>query len=120
MARMARIVSISFPGIRGDMTPVERSRAAVDDACRRIDEAAFGDPDLIVLPETFTGLGAGGDTFFTSAEPIPGPTTDALAEKARKYATYIVFGILRRCDGKLYNASVLLGRDGSVRGIYHK
>ena len=120
MARLARLVSISFPGVRGDMAPVDRARDAIDDVSRRIDDAALSDPDLIVLPETFTGLGSGGDTFFASAESIPGPTTDALSRKAREHDTHIVFGILERRDGALFNAAVLLGRDGSILGIYHK
>ena len=120
MARPARVMSISFPGVRGEMSPAERRQAAVEDVSARIDEGAKDRPDLIVLPETFTGLGCGGDEWAATAEPIPGPTTDALAAKAREYGTHIVFGILRVLEGVRYNAAVLLGRDGAIVGIYHK
>ncbi len=86
----------------------------------RIDEAACDDPDLIVLPETFTGLGAGGNEWVASAEPVPGPTTDGLAAKAREHRTHIVCPILEVRDGARYNAAVLIDRDGRIVGVYHK
>ncbi|HOT37146.1 MAG TPA: carbon-nitrogen hydrolase family protein [Candidatus Latescibacteria bacterium] len=121
MARLARLVSISFPGVHGEMPPVERARRAVEAVSARIDEAAYDKPDIIVLPETFTALGGdGGKDWFASAEPIPGPTTDALAAKAKQYNTHIVCPILEVRDGKRYNAAALIDRTGSIVGVYHK
>ncbi len=120
MARYAQLVSISFPGISGGMPPAERRKRAVEAVSGRIDEAALDKPDLIVLPETFTGLGCGGEEFYSLAEPIPGPTTDALAEKARQHRTHIVCPILELSDGRRYNAAALIDRNGAIQGVYHK
>jgi apolipoprotein N-acyltransferase len=120
MARNTRLVSISFPGVPAEMPPVERRRLAVEAVCARIDEAAWEKPDLILLPETFTGLGSGGQDWFASAEPIPGPTTDALAAKARQHHTHIVCPILEVRDGKRYNSAALIDRTGAILGVYNK
>ena len=120
MARYARLVSISFPGVGGQMPPVDRRKRAVEAVSARIDDAALDQPDLIVLPETFTGLGSGGNEWLATAEPIPGPTTDALAAKARQHRTHIVCPILEVRDGLRYNAAALIDRQGRLVGVYHK
>ncbi len=119
MARYARITAISMSGGAGD-TAEDRARVAVDRAVASIDRAAADKPDLIVLPETFTGLGGGSEMWFATAEPVPGSTTERLAERARRHACYIVCPIVRQDAGRTYNSAILLGRDGEVVGIYDK
>jgi predicted amidohydrolase len=101
-------------------TAEERVSAAVDHAVAKIDRAAADKPDLIVLPETFTGLGCGSETWFATAEPVPGPTTERLAERAQRHGCYIVCPIVRTDAGRAYNSAILLRRDGEVVGIYDK
>jgi predicted amidohydrolase len=120
MARNARITSISFPGLHGDMSPAERAERSVEDISKRIEIAAYDEPDLIVLPETFTGLGCGSDDWAATAEPLTGPTSTAMRDLASRYGTHIVYGILRVHEGRRYNAAVLVGRDGKIIGVYHK
>ena len=120
MARFARIVSISYPGAYGQHTPAERTARAIREVTARIDEAASEKPDLIVLPETFASLGNPGAEFFATAEPVPGPTTDAMAALARKHNTYIVCPLLEIRDGRRYNSAVLIDRRGEIVGRYHK
>jgi predicted amidohydrolase len=49
------------------------------------------------------------------AEPIPGPATDRLAEKAIKYGMHIVFGIMEKGEGdNLHNSSVLIDAKGEI------
>lgn len=68
--------------------------------------------DIACLPEEFAG---------TTAESIPGPTTDAVAALARKYRMYVVCPIRERGGGgREYNTAVLLDRDGKVQGRYRK
>jgi predicted amidohydrolase len=68
--------------------------------------------DIACLPEEFSG---------TTAETIPGPTTNAVAELARKYRMYVVCPIREQAsDGQQYNTAVLLDRTGKVQGRYRK
>jgi hypothetical protein len=68
--------------------------------------------DVACLPEEFAG---------TTAEPIPGPTTRAIAELARKHRMYVVCPIREQADdGRQYNTAVLIDRQGKVAGYYRK
>jgi len=68
--------------------------------------------DIACLPEEFAG---------TKAEPIPGPTTDAVAELARKYRMYVICPIREQAEGgRQYNTAVLIDRQGKVAGYYRK
>lgn len=120
MARNAHITSISFPGIRGDISPQERVKRALVDVADRIDEAALDRPDLIVLPETFAATGCSHEKYATTAEALDGPTVSLLASKAREHGTHIVFGMVQQENNSLYNAGVLLSRSGDILGVYHK
>jgi len=75
--------------------------------------------DIVCLPEGVTVIGTGKD-YLEVAEPIPGPTTRALGELARRYSMYIVAGLYERRDNTYYNVSVLIDRSGLVAGIYRK
>ena len=87
----------------------------IEQVCRELE------PALVVLPELFTT-----PYFCTSrdrryaelAEPIPGPTTDALAELSRTHGAYITAPIFERgADGELYDSCALLGPDGGLCDI---
>ncbi len=68
--------------------------------------------DIACLPEEFSG---------TTAETIPGPTVNAVAELARKHHMYVVCPIREQAaDGQQYNTAVLLDRAGKVQGRYRK
>ena len=75
------------------------------------------DAELIVLPELCnTGY------LFTSrqevqdlAEEAPGGrTVDALCRMAREKDAYLVAGLIEKCAGRLFNASVLVGPTGHI------
>jgi len=119
MARYARITTISVGGSSGS-TVAERVNNAVERAVRMIDRAAADRPDLIVLPETFTGLGCSSEDWFRTAEPAPGPTFDRIADRARVHATHIVCPIVRRDGSRTHNSAILIDRKGGIAGIYDK
>lgn len=77
---------------------------------------------LVVLPEVWTGLGYSTRTAYREiAEPIPGPTTDHLAELARRYRMYITGSTYEDAgSGVYYNTCTLLGPDGRIVGLYRK
>jgi len=80
------------------------------------DRAAPVRPDLVCLPETFTTVRAEDAT----AETVPGPTTDAFAARAKATGCYIICPIVTARDGEEWNSAVVIGRDGSIVGMYDK
>ncbi len=78
--------------------------------------------DLIVFPELATTGYECGVRFTELAEQIPGPTVEAFAERAERYNTYIAFGMVakHKVESVVYDAGILLGRDGEVIGQHRK
>jgi len=67
--------------------------------CERVEAAASQGADLVVLPEFMNVVGLQDQAEF--AEPIPGPTSDYLAEAAREKGIHVAAGILERRDKAL-------------------
>ena len=81
--------------------------------------------ELVVLPESVTtGFtpGLGPEELWDLVSEVPGPVVEPLQETARRLGVHVVVGTYARGAerGVVHNASVLLGRDGSVGGIYRK
>lgn len=53
------------------------------------------------------------------AEPIPGPSTDAMADACRRLDAYAVVGLLEKDQGAYFNSSALISPDGVI-GKYRK
>jgi predicted amidohydrolase len=65
-------------------------QATIEKMSRLLDVAGSRGSDLVVLPELWTGLGFSDETVYREiAETIPGPVTEMLAEKARRYGMYV-------------------------------
>ena len=73
--------------------------------------------DLACLPEEFTILGLSGDAEEREKawEPIPGPTSDVYAEKARQHGMYVVAGMCEVRGNVRLNTSVLYRSSGRNR-----
>src|SRR6516165_246895 len=93
-------------------------------AVARVREAARAGAQVICLPELFRTqyfCQAEDHASFELAEPIPGPTTEALARAAREAGVVVVGSVFeRRAPGLYHNTAVLLDADGSLRGVYRK
>lgn len=50
------------------------------------------------------------------AEPIPGPTTEMFASKARQHGIVIVLNLFERDGDRAYDSSPVIGADGSLLG----
>lgn len=78
--------------------------------------------DLVIFPElSLTGYTIR-DELYELAEKIPGPSTSAVEKIAKKYETYIVFGmpeLSEKAQATIYNTAVLVGPKGLV-GKYRK
>jgi len=93
-------------------------------ALARIAEAAQQGAEIVCLQELF-----GSQYFcqkedpavFDLAEPIPGPSTDALGRAAAEHGVAVIGSIFeRRAPGLYHNTAVIIDADGSLRGCYRK
>ena len=102
----------------GEKTVAANLRQALDMA----DLAGRDRADIFCLPELFRFSGKPHlkSRWSRRAESVPGPTTDALAAKAREYGMYVICPVLERRDNRLYNSAALIDRKGQVTGVYHK
>src|SRR5690242_18287744 len=79
---------------------------------------------IVCLPELFrTHYMAQREdhAFFNLAEPVPGPTTDALSAVAKKLSVVIVASLFeRRAAGLYHNTAAVIDADGSLAGLYRK
>lgn len=87
-----------------------------------VDKAGAEGADVVVLPELILSAGYGLDERFHGlAETVPGESSEALGERAREHGLYVVAGIAERDPtGTVYNSSFIVGRDGSLAGLYRK
>ena len=86
-----------------------------------IDTAVEKGADVVVLPELFNCCGHT-EVMVRNAEKIPGYTTNILSDKARQHGIYIVCGSIfeKAGENKVYNTSVIVGRNGEVLAKYSK
>ncbi len=93
-------------------------------ALARIAEAAAAGAKIVCLPELFRSryfCQSEDHAFFDLAEPVPGPTTEALATAARQHGVTVVGSVFeRRAAGVYHNTAVVLDADGSLAGVYRK
>jgi N-carbamoylputrescine amidase len=93
-------------------------------ACAMLRSAAGRGVNVACLPELFRTqyfCQAEDATRFDLAEPIPGPTTEALALVARETSLVVVGSVFeRRTAGVYHNTAVVLDADGTLRGRYRK
>ncbi|MFB0502444.1 MAG: carbon-nitrogen hydrolase family protein [Candidatus Bathyarchaeia archaeon] len=85
-----------------------------------LDLALRQKPDLVCLPEAFTTVSVTDTSTTELAETVPGPTTDAVAKRAKEHGCYIICPIRTKRDSKLWNSAVVIDRSGETLGIYDK
>jgi len=93
-------------------------------AVQRIEAAAKKGAKIVCLQELFRSryfCQSEDHRNFNLAEAIPGPSTDALGELARRKKIVIVASLFeRRAAGIYHNTAVVLDVDGSIAGLYRK
>jgi N-carbamoylputrescine amidase len=91
---------------------------------RLVEQAGAGGAKIICTQELFRSqyfCQCEDHRFFDLAEPIPGPSTEALAPLAKKYGAVIIASLFeRRTQGLYHNTAVVIETDGSIKGIYRK
>lgn len=93
-------------------------------AIGKIEEAARNGAQLVCLPELFRSqyfCQSENADLFNLAEPVPGPTTKALGEVAKKLKLVIVAPVFeRRAPGIYHNSAAIIESDGAMAGLYRK
>jgi len=89
-----------------------------------IRDAAAKGAKIICLQELFTSLyfcDVEEYENFKLAEPIPGPTSDALSQVAKELGVVIIASLFeKRAQGLYHNTTAVLDADGSYLGKYRK
>ncbi|HMA18315.1 MAG TPA: nitrilase-related carbon-nitrogen hydrolase, partial [Thermoanaerobaculia bacterium] len=105
--------------------PVERIK---EDAIARhipfIEEAGRKGVQILGLQEIFDGpyfCPSQDPHWYDMAEPVPGPTTERMAEYAKKYRMVMVVPVYEREQaGVYYNTAAVYDADGRYLGKYRK
>ena len=105
-------------------TCADRKEPNVEKTLARIEEAAGRGAKIICTQELFHNqypCQSEDHRKFAEAEPIPGPTSEALANLAKKLAVVIVGSLFeKRAAGLYHNTAVVYDADGSLAGMYRK
>jgi beta-ureidopropionase len=110
MPRRVRVVTTS--GFPAEAPPEDNKQKAI----KCVEVAGQSGADLVCIPEGFLGHRA-------MLEPLPGPTSDALAEQARKYGVWVVAGLYAPAAAAtrgVDNCALVIDRHGDLAGCYAK
>jgi N-carbamoylputrescine amidase len=120
MNRLTHPYRVGLIQMRCSLDPSENLRRA----CDFLREAASKGCQIACLPELFRSqyfCQTEDHGFFDLAEPIPGPSTEALAQVARETKMVVICSLFeRRAAGVYHNTAVVIDSDGSIRGLYRK
>lgn len=111
--------------INDESVPVaDIQKAALEHHIPFIEEAGKKGVQILCLQEIFNGpyfCPSQDVRWYDAAEPIPGPTTDIMAEYAKKYEMVIVVPLYEYVQpGVYYNTAAVIDADGTYLGKYRK
>ena len=93
-------------------------------AVARVAEAKRAGADVVCLPELYRSpyfCQKEDARLFDLAEPVPGPSTEALGRAAREAGVVVVAPIFeRRALGLYHNTAAIIDTTGEVAGLYRK
>lgn len=117
---MKRKTKIALIQMAMGPSPEANFKKAID----RIAEAAGLGAEVVCLPELFKSpyfCQKEDASLFDLAEPVPGPSTEALGAVAKKHGIVIIASLFeRRAAGLYHNTAAVINRDGSLAGVYRK
>jgi N-carbamoylputrescine amidase len=106
------------------MTCSDQPAENLDKAVARIEEAAAQGAKVICTQELFCSryfCQSEDPAHFDLAEPIPGPSTDALCRLAGSLGVVLVGSLFeRRTEGIYHNTAVVIDDQGELLGSYRK
>lgn len=117
--RKTRILSVALFNPTEEADPNERVRINLDNILTFLERAKGYNPDFVCFPEACLQH-ASNSMLSDVAQPIPGPATDAVAEKAAELDSYVILPMYERDGDTFYNAAALIDPNGEVVGTYRK
>ena len=120
MVRCVRVASISFKGAGRKDSIEDTVNANISEMEKLLDKALLDNPDIICFPEIAPTIGLNIRESIIIAYKMGNNILERFREKAAKNNVYIVLPMIIIDDGYPYNASILIGRDGSIVGSYYK
>ena len=102
----------------------EQPRENLERALAGIEEAAAGGARIVCLQELFRSpypCQSEDPERFALAEPVPGPSTEAIAKLAAARGVAVVASLFeRRAPGVYHNTAAVIDADGGLLGLYRK
>jgi N-carbamoylputrescine amidase len=96
----------------------------LEKAVAKVEEAAAGGAAVVCLPELYRSpyfCQKEDARLFDLAEPVPGPSTEALGRVARDKQVVVIAPIFeRRAPGLYHNSAAILDANGQLVGLYRK
>ncbi|RTZ99057.1 MAG: acyltransferase [Deltaproteobacteria bacterium] len=124
MSRNVKCALIQASNARDDGSPLEIKAAMIEKHIPLIEEAGKKGVQILCLQEIFSGpyFCAEQDIkWYQTAEPVPGPTTERLAEYAKKYKMVMVVPVYEmEIEGVYYNTAAVIDADGTYLGKFRK
>ncbi|MBI1192920.1 MAG: acyltransferase [Bacteroidetes bacterium] len=126
MARIIKsgLIQLSLAKTEGEGSIDEIKEAMVQKHLPYIEQAGKQGVQILCLQEIFNTpyFCPGQDpAWYASAEAVPGPTTERMAEYARKYQMVIIVPVYEEEQpGVYYNTAAVIDADGTYLGKYRK
>src|ERR1700729_252174 len=126
MPRLIRsgLIQMSLSKTEGEGSIAEIKEAMLQKHLPLIDQAGGKGVQILCLQEIFNTpyfCPGQNSAWYDSAESIPGPTTERMAEYAKKYAMVMIVPIYEKEQaGVLYNTAAVIDADGTLLGKYRK
>ena len=124
MSRIVKCAHIQASVPTHEGTPNEIKEAMIAKHIPLIEEAGEKGVQILCLQEIFYGpyFPAEQDTkWYATAEQVPGPTTERLAEYAKKYKMVMVIPVYEEAiAGVYYNTAAIIDADGKYLGKFRK
>ena len=118
------LIQMSLPKTEGEGTIEEIMEAMVQKHIPFIEKAGKQGVQILCLQEIFNTpyFCPGQDkAWYASAEPVPGPITERMAEYAKKYNMVMIVPVYEKEQaGFLYNTAAVIDADGTYLGKYRK
>ena len=118
------LIQCSNP-LNDEKRPVkEIQKAMVDKHLAMIEDAGKKGVQILCLQEIFNGpyfCPSQDPRWYEAAEEVPGPTTNLIADAAKKHAMVVIVPVYEReMSGVFYNTAAVYDADGTYLGKYRK
>jgi len=120
MAKTPTTVTLGLVQTRCSANPEENLAKAIE----KIGEAARLGANIVCLQELFRSVyfcQVEDHKYFDLAEPIPGPSTDAICAAAKEHGVVVIASLFeKRAPGVYHNTAAIIDADGTLLGTYRK